>query len=60
MVTPTPDTEPDMVGQELLYRLSKLAQVNPARKFSSIACERGNDEAWVRRGQCYGPLLAET
>jgi group II intron reverse transcriptase/maturase len=37
MVTPTPDTEPDTVGQEPLYRLSKLAQEDPARKFSSIA-----------------------
>jgi len=37
MVTPTPDTEPGSVGQESLCRLSKLAQEDPARKFSSIA-----------------------
>lgn len=37
MVTPIPDAESERVGQESLCRLSKLAQEDPARKFSSIA-----------------------
>lgn len=37
MRAPTPDTEPGLVGQEPLCRLSKLAQEDPACKFSSIA-----------------------